>query len=127
MTSRDSRTSPSRRASAGPRPRPARARPIARAPLLDARGRFATTRAMGADPLGPNSVRGGVWSPYGGWFPDPKHWRRHTLGGFVALGALSFATWNFSRAREQRPIYPAHPIPSQRWSNAFDENGPRAT
>ena len=127
MTSRDSRTSPSRRASAGPRPRPARARPIARAPLLDARGRFATTRAMGADPLGPNSVRGGVWTPYGGWFPDPKHWRRHTLGGFVALGALSFATWNFSRAREQRPIYPAHPIPSQRWSNAFDENGPRAT
>ena len=96
-------------------------------PLVDARGRFATTRAMGADPLGPNSVRGGVWTPYGGWFPDPKHWRRHTLGGFVALGALSFATWNFSRAREQRPIYPAHPIPSQRWSNAFDENGPRAT
>ena len=127
MTSRDSRTSPSRRASAGPRPRPARARPIARAPLVDARGRFATTRAMGADPLGPNSVRGGVWTPYGGWFPDPKHWRRHTLGGFVALGALSFATWNFSRAREQRPIYPAHPIPSQRWSNTFDENGPRAT
>ena len=81
---------------------------------------------MGADPLGPNSVRGGVWTTYGGWFPDPKHWRRHTLGGFVALGALSFATWNFSRAREQRPIYPAHPIPSQRWSNAFDENGPRA-
>ena len=127
MTSRDSRTSPSRRASAGPRPRPDRARPIARAPLVDARGRFATTRAMGADPLGPNSVRGGVWTPYGGWFPDPKHWRRHTLGGFVAVGALSFATWNFSRAREQRPIYPAHPIPSQRWSNAFDENGPRAT
>ena len=99
MTSRDSRTSPSRRASAGPRPRPARARPIARAPLVDARGRFATTRAMGADPLGPNSVRGGVWTPYGGWFPirntgddtrsvgsSPSARSRSRRGTFLARG-----------------------------------------
>ena len=88
--------------------------------------RATTTNIMGAESVGPNSVRGHVWTTYGGWFADPKHWRRNTLGGFVALGALSFATWNFSRKHEQRPIYPAHPIPSQRWSNAFDENGPRA-
>ncbi len=118
---------PSGRASAVPARGPPAGARRSRARRAAARGLSATRGAWGADPLGPNSVRGGVWTPYGGWFPDPKQWRRHTLGGFVALGALSFATWNFSRAREQRPIYPAHPIPSQRWSNAFDENGPRAT
>jgi hypothetical protein len=35
-------------------------------------------------------------------------------------------TFNYSRAREKRPIYPAHAIPSQRWSGAFDANGPKA-
>ncbi|CEF99325.1 unnamed product [Ostreococcus tauri] len=74
----------------------------------------------------PTSIRAHVWSPYGGWFADPKGWRRNTALGFVGLGVLAFATWDFSRKREKRPIYPAHRVPSQMWSNAFDENGPRA-
>ena len=75
---------------------------------------------------GPTSVTGHVWTTYGGWFADPKRWRRNTVGGFVALGALAMATFDYSRRVEKRPIYPAHAIPSQRWSGAFDANGPRA-
>jgi hypothetical protein len=48
------------------------------------------------------AVRAHVWTTYGGWFADPKAWKRNTLGGFVALGALSFATWNYSRKIEVR-------------------------
>jgi hypothetical protein len=29
-----------------------------------------------------------VWSPAGGWFPDPYHWRRNTA---IALGAIGLA------------------------------------
>ena len=50
----------------------------------------------------PTSVRAHVWTPYGGWFADPKAWKRNTFGGFVALGALSFVTWNYSRKVEVR-------------------------
>jgi len=48
------------------------------------------------------------------------------LGVINLLGALAMMTFNYSRAREKRPIYPAHAIPSQRWSGAFDANGPKA-
>jgi hypothetical protein len=50
----------------------------------------------------PRSIRGHVWTTYGGWFADPKAWRRNTFAGFVALGALGFVTWNFSRKNEVR-------------------------
>ena len=44
---------------------------------------------MGAPANGsPTSVTAHVWTTYGGWFADPKRWRRNTVGGFVALGAL---------------------------------------
>jgi hypothetical protein len=88
--------------------------------------RTATTMGAPASGGGPTSVTGHVWTTYGGWFADPKAWKRNTVGGFVALGALAMMTFNYSRAREKRPIYPAHAIPSQRWSGAFDANGPKA-
>ena len=83
---------------------------------------------MGAPPSAHDatSVRGHVWTTYGGWFADPRAWRRNTALGFVGLFGLGLVTFNYSRAREKRPVYPAHAIPSQRWSNAFDANGPRA-
>jgi hypothetical protein len=31
-----------------------------------------------------SSLRGaGVWSPAGGWWADPKHWRRNTAFAFM--------------------------------------------
>ena len=31
----------------------------------------------------------GVWSPAGGWFADPKHWRRNTAICFLVIGAIA--------------------------------------
>jgi hypothetical protein len=43
-----------------------------------------------------------VWSPAGGWFADPKHWRRNTFFGFVAAGVAGAVIFNYSRKIEVR-------------------------
>merc|ERR1712205_73624 len=56
-----------------------------------------------------------VWSPAGGWFADPKYWKRNTLLGFAFLGVASATIFNYSRQVEQRPLAPTRRIPSQGW------------
>lgn len=50
-----------------------------------------------------------VWSPAGGWFPDPKAWKRNTFFGFVAVGVASVTIFNYSRQIEVSP--PPTPSP----------------
>ena len=38
----------------------------------------------------------GVWSPAGGWFADPKHWRRNTAICFLVIGAIAVPVLWFS-------------------------------
>ena len=57
-----------------------------------------------------------VWTSYGGWFADPKHWRRNTAVGFGIVFVVSAYVFNVSRKLEKRPIYPHHRIPSQSWA-----------
>ena len=57
-----------------------------------------------------------VWTSYGGWFADPKHWRRNTAVGFGIVFVASAYVFNASRKLEKRPIYPHHRIPSQSWA-----------
>ena len=57
-----------------------------------------------------------VWTSYGGWFADPKHWRRNTAVGFGIVFVASAYVFNVSRKLEKRPIYPHHRIPSQSWA-----------
>ena len=43
-----------------------------------------------------------VWSPAGGWFADPKAWKRNTAIGFLAAGAAAVAIFSHSRKVEVR-------------------------
>ena len=43
-----------------------------------------------------------VWSPAGGWFADPKAWKRNTAIGFLAAGAAAVAIFSYSRKVEVR-------------------------
>ena len=47
-----------------------------------------------------------VWSPAGGWFPDPKAWKRNTFFGFVAAGVAAAVVFNYSRSVEVSPNHP---------------------
>ena len=57
-----------------------------------------------------------VWTSYGGWFADPKHWRSNTLIGFALVFSASAVVFNQSRKLEKRPQFPQHRIPSQMWA-----------
>ena len=83
--------------------------PAARAPT--------TTRHMGgggAHPPSPNHV----WTPAGGWFPDPPQWKRNTVYAFLALGAGFLYVGSHSVQLEERPVAPKHAIPSAMWSSS---------
>ena len=43
-----------------------------------------------------------VWSPSGGWWCNPRHWRRNTFYAFVIGGALSGVVWYISAQLEVR-------------------------
>ncbi|KAK9811884.1 hypothetical protein WJX72_011786 [[Myrmecia] bisecta] len=68
----------------------------------------------------------GVWSPAGGWWADPKHWRRNTAVAFGVIVAVSIPLFLKSAELEQRPIPPTRPIPSQKWCKNFGEANPNA-
>lgn len=41
-----------------------------------------------------------IWTPAGGWFPNPKSWRANTLVALAAIGVAAFATFNLSASLE---------------------------
>lgn len=59
----------------------------------------------------------GVWSPAGGWYPDPVHWRRNTALALLGTAILSTFVLLESAKREQRYRPAAHFIPSELWSH----------
>ena len=67
-----------------------------------------------------------VWSPAGGWWCEPKNWKRNTamMAGAWAVAAALLA--RFSMANERRIAAPAdYPIPSQFWCKHAVEDDPR--
>ena len=77
----------------------------------------APVRAMGgggAHPPSPNHV----WTPAGGWFPDPPQWKRNTVYAFLALGCGFLYVGSHSAQLEERPVAPKHAIPSAMWSSS---------
>jgi len=56
-----------------------------------------------------------VWSPAGGWYADPRGWRRNTAIAYAAAFAIIVPVWMLSAHLEQRPNPPTHWIPSQLW------------
>uniref|UniRef100_A0A7S2HE86 Uncharacterized protein n=1 Tax=Haptolina brevifila TaxID=156173 RepID=A0A7S2HE86_9EUKA len=57
-----------------------------------------------------------VWSPTGGWWPNPPKWKRNTALVAGAWAVILGITIKWSSANERRPLPPVvYPIPSQYW------------
>ena len=108
-----------RRASSDPARVPT---PIADSSARRASGGFIPSANMGGSAGGFDTTK--VWSPAGGWFADPKYWKRNTMLGFAFLGVASATIFNYSRQVEQRPLAPTRRIPSQAWCANFPEGSP---
>ncbi|XP_004345232.1 hypothetical protein CAOG_06483 [Capsaspora owczarzaki ATCC 30864] len=56
-----------------------------------------------------------VWSPTGGWWPEPKMWKRNTLLAGAFIVAACIPVYNLSKRLEVRPeklpVIPAHLMP----------------
>ncbi|ORX68047.1 glycoside hydrolase [Linderina pennispora] len=63
-----------------------------------------------------------VWSPAGGWWAQPKSWKRNTV--IVGLGAAAVVAFVFKKSAEleERTIYPRVWTPSMMWSKQFKNN-----
>merc|ERR1712189_533 len=57
-----------------------------------------------------------VWSPSGGWWCQPRNWKRNTAFAFIATAVICVPVVWFDLKREQRLAPPPHPVPSQRWA-----------
>eukprot|EP00127_Corallochytrium_limacisporum_P002322 Clim_evm110s109 gene=Clim_evmTU110s109 len=55
-----------------------------------------------------------VWSPAGGWWPEPVHWKRNTVIAFAMGFALCVPVMMISSANE-KSLTPNRPIPSTAW------------
>jgi hypothetical protein len=67
-----------------------------------------------------------VWSPAGGWWCEPKNWKRNTVVAGAVWGVIAFFTFQFSVANERRLQAPAdYPIPSQFWCKHAVEDDER--
>lgn len=40
-----------------------------------------------------------VWSPAGGWWAKPKHWKRDTVIFYVVAGTMLYGAYQFCEAR----------------------------
>jgi hypothetical protein len=66
-----------------------------------------------------------VWSPAGGWWCNPRYWKRNTAIAFMAIFAISVPVFYISAQLERRPVPPYRQIPSQRWCKYAKVDDPR--
>eukprot|EP00242_Pyramimonas_sp_CCMP2087_P010103 CAMPEP_0198206158 /NCGR_PEP_ID=MMETSP1445-20131203/9691_1 /TAXON_ID=36898 /ORGANISM="Pyramimonas sp., Strain CCMP2087" /LENGTH=77 /DNA_ID=CAMNT_0043878737 /DNA_START=595 /DNA_END=828 /DNA_ORIENTATION=+ len=71
---------------------------------------------------GGHGLRPNVWTPSGGWYPDPKGWRGNLGKAYLALFVIGGTIAYTSAQLEHRPVKPAFPIPSMRWCNNFPKD-----
>jgi hypothetical protein len=57
-----------------------------------------------------------IWSPAGGFFADPKNWRRNTVVAAVGIATVAAFIFKKSTSLEERHALPNHRIPSQRFA-----------
>ncbi|RMZ53278.1 hypothetical protein APUTEX25_005267, partial [Auxenochlorella protothecoides] len=62
------------------------------------------------------NVPKGIWSPAGGWYSDPKYWKRNTALAIGIIVAIAIPVFRTSVSKEQRYGEPQHDIPSQKWT-----------
>lgn len=67
-----------------------------------------------------------VWTPVGGYWPNPPKWKRNTAMMAAAWAGITLFTFNWSRNNERRPLSPVvYPIPSQYWCKYAAEDDAR--
>ncbi|WZN60126.1 hypothetical protein HKI87_02g16540 [Chloropicon roscoffensis] len=57
-----------------------------------------------------------VWTPSGGWYADPRGWRKNTAFAFGAVALVCIPLWMKSVSMEKRHRQPTHWIPSMLWT-----------
>lgn len=57
-----------------------------------------------------------IWSPAGGFFADPKNWRRNTVVAAIGIATVAAVIFKKSTSIEERHAMPNHRIPSQRFA-----------
>uniref|UniRef100_A0A1X7UGN9 Uncharacterized protein n=1 Tax=Amphimedon queenslandica TaxID=400682 RepID=A0A1X7UGN9_AMPQE len=65
-----------------------------------------------------------VWSPSGGWWCNPRHWRRNTNIGLLIVVLSCIPVAYISAKLERRPVAPYRHIPSQRWCKYAETDDP---
>ncbi|CAI7742007.1 unnamed protein product [Closterium sp. NIES-54] len=68
-----------------------------------------------------------VWALTGGWYCDPKYWRRNTAFALAGIFAVCVPIALTSARLEQRPIAPSRAIPSQMWCSNFPTESNQAS
>eukprot|EP00873_Tetraselmis_striata_P022845 jgi/Tetstr1/443109/TSEL_031165.t1 len=58
-----------------------------------------------------------VWSPAGGWWADPKGWKKNTILVYAAIFAIAAPVAYYSKSNEIRTQEPRRWIPSMMWSS----------
>lgn len=57
-----------------------------------------------------------IWYPHGGFYCDPKGWRKNTVFALGAVALVGYLTFRFSSAIETRHMAPKGWIPSLMWN-----------
>ncbi|KAF8065785.1 hypothetical protein HT031_002845 [Scenedesmus sp. PABB004] len=60
-----------------------------------------------------------VWSPSGGWWCDPKGWRRNTALAVGVYMVASYFIFSYSAENERRYTYPKNWVPSMLYAKHF--------
>jgi len=59
-----------------------------------------------------------VWSPSGGWWCDPKGWRRNAAVAATLFLAAQYALFSYSAANERRYVAPKGWVASMAYTDA---------
>jgi len=66
--------------------------------------------------MGGESYPKDVWSPSGGWYADPRGWRKNTAMAFGVVALIAIPIWMKSTSLEKRHRPPIRWIPSMLWN-----------
>ncbi|KAI8463125.1 MAG: hypothetical protein J3K34DRAFT_445160 [Monoraphidium minutum] len=62
-----------------------------------------------------------VWSPSGGWWCDPKGWRRNTAIAAGLFMAANYLIFSYSSTHEKRYLAPKQWVPSMLYVKKYPD------
>merc|ERR1711924_221345 len=73
--------------------------------------------------MGGDNIPKDVWSPSGGWYADPRGWRKNTAMAFGVVALVVIPLWMKSASMEKRHREPFRWIPSMLWTPTENLSG----